>query len=227
MSKHSILLVEDHRELAASVGAYLEAAGFIVDYAYDGLGAMHLAVTNSYDAIVLDIGLPGADGITVCRRLRHDARLATPIIMLTARDQLQDKLSGFDVGADDYLVKPFDMQELTARLNALLRRREGRAVTEQYELADLHVDVSAATVTRAGTPIRLSKTQFEILTLLLRESPNVVSRQALERHVWGDEPPDSDALRSHVYNLRKAIDRPYDQELIETVPGVGLRIRAP
>jgi len=176
---------------------------------------------------VLDIGLPGADGITVCQRLRRDARLATPIIMLTARDQLQDKLSGFDVGADDYLVKPFDMPELEARLNALLRRRGGRAVTEQYELGDLHVDVPAATVTRAGMAIRLSKTQFEILTLLLRESPNVVSRQALERHVWGDEPPDSDALRSHLYNLRKAIDRPYAQELIETVPGVGLRIRAP
>jgi DNA-binding response OmpR family regulator len=227
MTKHSVLLVEDHRELAASTGAYLEAAGFIVDYAYDGLAAMHLAVTNSYDAIVLDIGLPGVDGLQVCQKLRRDARLATPIIMLTARDQLDDKLSGFDVGADDYLVKPFDMPELEARLHALLRRREGRAVAERYQLADLSVDVAAATVTRAGNPIRLSKTQFEILTLLLREAPNVVSRDALERHIWGDEPPDSDALRSHVYNLRKAIDRQYSAELIETVPGLGLRIRAP
>jgi len=224
--RSTVLLVEDHRELAASTGAYLEAAGFLVDYAQDGLNAMHLAVTNDYDAIVLDIGLPGVDGLEVCRRLRRDAKSAVPIIMLTARDQLDDKLSGFDVGADDYLVKPFDMPELEARLNAVLRRRDIDAFRESYAIGDLTLDVATAQVKRAGREIRLSKTQFELLRLLMRESPNVVSRERLERHLWGEEPPDSDALRSHLYNLRKAIDKPFDEELMETLPGRGFRIRA-
>jgi DNA-binding response OmpR family regulator len=222
-----VLLVEDHRELAASVGAYLEAAGFVVDFAADGLTAMHLAVTNTYDAIVLDIGLPGLDGLEVCRRLRADAHLATPIIMLTARDQLNDKLSGFDVGADDYLVKPFDMQELEARLQAIIRRQASDAFVAKYAVDDLTLDTASAEVTRAGERIRLSKTQFEMLRLLMRESPNVVSREALERAIWGDDPPDSDALRSHLYNLRRLVDKPFGQELIETLPGRGFRIRVP
>ena len=121
-NRSTVLLVEDHQELAETVGAFLESSGYIVDYAGDGLSAMHLAVTEPFDAIVLDVMLPGLDGLEVCRRLRADAQLATPIIMLTARDQLDDKLKGFDVGADDYLVKPFDMPELEARLDALIRR---------------------------------------------------------------------------------------------------------
>ncbi len=224
---HKVLLVEDHRELAQSTGAYLEAAGFVVDFASDGLSAMHLAVTNNYDAIVLDIGLPGVNGLEVCRRLRTDAHLSTPIIMLTARDQLADKLSGFDVGADDYLVKPFDMQELEARLLAMVRRRSGDAFVDRYTIADLTLDVSTTEVTRNNTLIRLSKTQFEILKLLMKESPNLVSREAIERAIWGEDPPDSDALRSHLYNLRRLIDKPFYAELIETLPGRGLRIREP
>ena len=125
MSKIKVLLVEDHQELAETVGAFLEASDHIVDYAADGLVALHLAVTENFDVIVLDIMLPGVDGIEVCKRLRNDARLTTPIIMLTARDQLDDKLKGFDVGADDYLVKPFDMPELVARIDALVRRDKG------------------------------------------------------------------------------------------------------
>ncbi|MCY3795906.1 MAG: response regulator, partial [Gammaproteobacteria bacterium] len=121
MSKLSVLLVEDHRELAETVAAFLEACGHDVDYAADGLVALHLAVTESYDVVVLDVMLPGMDGFAVCRRLRQDAKVATPIIMLTARDALDDKLTGFDVGADDYLVKPFDMPELAARIEALAR----------------------------------------------------------------------------------------------------------
>lgn len=224
---HSVLLVEDHRELAASTGAYLEAAGFVVDFAADGLSAMHLAVTNSYDAIVLDIGLPGVNGLEVCRRLRSDAHLSTPIIMLTARDGLGDKLSGFDVGADDYLVKPFDMQELEARLLAIIRRRSSDAFVDRYAVGDLTLDVPTMEVTRHGTLIRLSKTQFEILKLLMRESPNLVPREAIERAIWGEDPPDSDALRSHLYNLRRLIDKPFEKELIETLPGRGFRIREP
>jgi DNA-binding response OmpR family regulator len=222
-----VLLVEDHRALAESVGAYLEAAGFTVDYAADGLSALHLAVTNPYDAIVLDIGLPGVNGLDVCRKLRQEARASTPIIMLTARDRLDDKLAGFDAGADDYLVKPFAMPELEARLNAIIRRRQGDAFADRYAIGDLTLDVASAEVTRAGKRIKLSRKQFEILRILMRDSPNVVTREGLERTLWGDEVPDSDALRSHLYNLRKLVDRGFDSELIETVAGVGFRIRAP
>jgi DNA-binding response OmpR family regulator len=225
--KQAILLVEDHAPLAQTVGSYLEASGFIVDYAADGLIAMHLAVTQSFDAIVLDVKLPGLSGMEVCRRLRSEARLATPIIMMTARDRLTDKLEGFDAGADDYLVKPFDLPELEARIRSLIRRGQGDVYTREYVVADLVLDVDAAEVQRAGQRIRLSPKQFEMLHLLMRESPNVVSRETIERQVWGDALPDSDTLRSHLYALRKAIDRPFAVELIETVPGRGLRIRAP
>jgi DNA-binding response OmpR family regulator len=228
MSEHAaILLVEDHRALAESIGAYLEASGFVLDYAADGLSALNLAATHSYDAIVLDIGLPGVNGLEVCRALRRDARSSTPIIMLTARDQIDDKLSGFDAGADDYLVKPFAMPELEARLHAIIRRRQSDAFATKYVIGDLTLDVAAVEVTRAGRRIRLSRKQFDILRVLMRESPNLVSREDMERALWGDDVPDSDALRSHLYNLRRAVDKGFDQELIETVSGLGFRIRTP
>ncbi|MEJ2088788.1 MAG: response regulator transcription factor [Gammaproteobacteria bacterium] len=225
MAKTKVLLVEDHQELAETVGAFLEASDYIVDYASDGLVGLHLAVTESFDVIVLDIMLPGLDGIEVCRRLRADAKLATPIIMLTARDQLEDKLKGFDVGADDYLVKPFDMPELVARIEALVRR--GRGMDSTYEVGDLKLDADSLQITRAGTPITLSKTVFEILRILMREYPKVVKRADLERELWGDDPPDSDALRSHLYNLRQAVDRPFDTPMIETITGQGYRLKPP
>ncbi|HEY5644982.1 MAG TPA: response regulator transcription factor [Pseudomonadales bacterium] len=220
-----ILLVEDHRDLAETVGDYLESRGYVVDFAADGLQALHLAVTESFDAIVLDIMLPGVDGLEVCRRLRTDAQVATPILMLTARDQLDDKLTGFAVGADDYLVKPFDMPELVARIDALIRRQRG--VESAYTVGELTLNVDTMEVTRAGQAIRLSRTLFDILRILMREAPKVVPRQSLERELWGDDPPDSDALRSHLYNLRQAVDKPFDTPLIETLASRGYRIRVP
>jgi len=219
----NVLLVEDHPDLAETVGDYLEAKGYAVDFASDGLLAMHLAVTQTFDAIVLDIMLPGLNGLEVCRRLRKDAQLTTPILMLTARDQLDDKLKGFDVGADDYLVKPFEMPELVARIDALIRRNRGLAST--YAVGDLKMDLDTMEVYRGDTEIKLSRTLFEILRILLRESPKVVPRDAIEQELWGDDLPDSDTLRSHLYNLRRAIDRPFDTSLIETLAGRGYRIR--
>lgn len=219
----NILLVEDHPDLAETVGDYLEAKGYAVDFASDGLLAMHLAVTQTFDAIVLDIMLPGLDGLEVCRRLRKDAQLTTPILMLTARDQLDDKLQGFDVGADDYLVKPFEMPELVARIDALIRRNRGLA--SSYSVGDLTMDLDTMEVHRGGEEIKLSRTLFEILRILLRESPKVVPRDAIEQELWGDDLPDSDTLRSHLYNLRRAIDRQSDTSLIETLAGRGYRIR--
>ena len=225
MERLSILLVEDHQELAETTAAYLEAIGHEVDFAADGLQALHLAVTESYDVVVLDIMLPGLDGFAVCRRLREDAKVATPIIMLTARDQLNDKLTGFDAGADDYLVKPFDMPELVARIEALARRAQG--LTRRYQVADLVLDADTAEVTRAGVPIALSRTAFRLLELLLREHPGIVSRRTIERELWDGEPPHSDALRSHVYNLRQGLDRPFATHVVTTVPGRGYCLRFP
>ena len=225
MAGLNVLLVEDHRELAETTGAYLEACGYAVDYAADGLVALHLAVTESYDVVVLDIMLPGVDGLAVCRRLREEAKVDTPIIMLTARDQLDDKLAGFDAGADDYLVKPFAMPELAARIEAMARR--GRGQGGCFEIGGIVLDVGTWEVTRNGVPVVLSKTAFKLLRTLMRDYPRVVSRRDLERELWDGEPPDSDALRSHLYNLRQALDRPFDRPVVTTVPGRGYCLRFP
>jgi DNA-binding response OmpR family regulator len=222
-SKASILLVEDHPALAETVGDYLEAKGYTVDFAADGQFALQLATSEHFDAIVLDLMLPRLNGLEVCRRLRQEAQLTTPILILTARDQLDDKLKGFDVGADDYLVKPFDLPELVARIEALLRR--GRGLASVYRVGDLTMNLETMDVHRAGVEIKLSKTLFDILRILMRDAPKVVPRETIERELWGDDLPDSDTLRSHLYNLRRAIDRPFEQPVIETLAGRGYRIR--
>jgi DNA-binding response OmpR family regulator len=220
----TILLVEDHRDLAETVGLFLESQNYTVDYATDGLSAVQLAVDEDFDAIILDINLPGIDGMEVCRRLRKEAHKSTPVIMLTARDQLEDKLQGFDVGADDYLVKPFELPELAVRIEALIRRDKGDVSETIYKVADLELDTEREIAIRSGKRLNLSPRSFEILRVLMRRSPAVVSRRELEKEIWGDEVPDSDALRSHVYNLRRIVDKPFDKPLIETLPGRGFRM---
>ena len=228
--KGTVLLVEDHRDLAETVSMALESAGFGIDYAADGTEALRLATEETFDCIVLDLMLPGIDGLTVCNRLRMEHAIDTPILMLTARDQIEDKLSGFQHGADDYLVKPFVIEELKARVTALVNRKRGETASTRIAAGDLTLDTRTREVTRLGKPLELSPTGFRILRILLREAPAVVAREALERELWGDEVPDSDALRSHVYILRKAIDRPFEPDhaaMIKTVKGVGLKINAP
>lgn len=223
-SNASVLLIEDHRDIAEMVGGYLESRGYTIDFAEDGVTGLHLAVVNDYDAIVLDLMLPGLDGLAVCRKLREEARRDTPLLMLTARDTQQDKVTGLDAGADDYLVKPFDIQELEARVRALVRRRRGQLAAEVLKVADLSLDTGTLEVSRAGRPLTLTPTALKLLTVLMRASPRVVSRQDLEREVWGDLLPDSDTLRSHLYTLRKVIDRPFDRPLLHTVHGAGYRL---
>ncbi len=220
----TILLVEDHAELSATAGSYLEMQGYVVDYASDGNMALALAEETTFDAIVLDVMLPGISGIEVCQTLRQERRLATPILMLTARDTLDDKLLGFDAGCDDYLVKPFDMPELVARIEALVRRQRG--LEARYEVGPVSLDTDTLTVERDGQPLKLSRTGFDILRILLREAPKVVSRDTIERELWGEDVPDSDALRSHLYNLRQVVDKPFAKALIETLPGRGYRFNA-
>ncbi|MCH9671051.1 MAG: response regulator transcription factor [Gammaproteobacteria bacterium] len=204
--------------------AYLERNGYTLYYAPDGVTGLHLAVTQEYDAVILDLMLPGIDGLDVCRRLRGDARSDMPLLMLTARDTLDDKVAGLDAGADDYLVKPFAMEELEARLRALIRRRRGQVHPEILEAGGLRLDTGTLTATREGTTLVLTPIGLKLLTLLLRSSPRVVSRAELEREVWGDILPDSDTLRSHMYNLRKVVDKPFDRVLLHTVQSAGYRI---
>ena len=219
-----ILLVEDNRSLSEMVGEYLESRGFGVDYAGDGVDGLRLATENSYDVVVLDLMLPRMDGIEVCKRLRSESKKATPVLMLTARDTLADKVTGLDAGADDYLVKPFAIQELEARVRALIRRERRQVSAEVLKIADLVLDTASLRVTRGGSELQLSPIGLRLLTILMRESPRVVTRRDIEREIWGDSLPDSDTLRSHLYNLRKAIDRPFEKQLLHTVQTAGYRI---
>ena len=219
-----VLVVEDNRNISEMIGEYLEGRGFEVDYATDGLDGYRLAVENSYDVLVLDLMLPRLDGMEVCKRLRNEARKSTPVLMLTARDTLDDKLTGLSSGADDYLTKPFAIQELEARLRALIRRERRQVGAEVLKVADLVLDPVSMRATRGGTELMLSPIGLRLLTILMRESPRVVNRQEIEREIWGNGLPDSDTLRSHLYNLRKIIDKPFDKPLLHTVQSAGYRM---
>lgn len=216
------LIVEDNADLAANIGDFLEARGHQVDFAADGLTGLHLAATNPYDVIILDLMLPGIDGLRLAERLRRDAENDVPILMLTARDTLDDKLAGFAAGADDYLVKPFALEELGVRLDAITRR--GAMRRRNLQVGDLELDVGTRVARRAGQKLNLNPTGFQLLRILMEGFPDVVPRRELEAVVWGDEPPDSDALRTHIYHLRQVVDRPFEKKILETVHSVGYRL---
>ena len=218
-----ILLVEDNRDILANLADYLGLKGYTVDCAQDGLSGLHLAATEHYDLIVLDIMLPGIDGYTLCKRLREDARRDTPVIMLTARDQLDDRLQGFKSGADDYLVKPFALSELAARVEAVMRRAQGGG-RRALQVGDLNYDLDTLEVTREGRLLKLNPVGLKLLAVLMQKSPHVLRREVLEEALWGDDCPDSDSLRSHVHQLRQVIDKPFAKPLLQTVHGVGYRL---
>ena len=218
-----MLLVEDHRDIAEMVYEHLEQQGYAVDYAADGITGLRLASSEDFDGIVLDLMLPGMDGLELCRRLRQEARRDTPVVMATARDTLEDKIAGLDAGADDYVVKPFELRELEARLRAVVRRYRGEVRPEVLQVGDLSLDTGSWQVRRAGRSLTVPPISLKILTVLLRASPRVVTRRQLEQEVWGDIVPDSDALRSDVYNLRKVVDRPFPRPLIHTSQNIGYR----
>lgn len=219
-----VLLVEDHHLLAETLIDYLATESIEVDYAANGLVGLELAKSQLFDAIVLDVNLPGMDGFTICQQLRQSYQVDTPILMLTARDQLQDKLNGFEQGADDYLVKPFENQELVMRLQALVKRHRGEVTQKKLQVGDLVLDVGSQQVWREGQHIELSPTCFRILAVLVREYPSVVTREVMEQALWGSNIPDTDVLRSHIYNLRKGVDHPFGAAMIQTVKGVGLKL---
>jgi DNA-binding response OmpR family regulator len=219
-----ILLVEDNRQIAELVGGFLEQRGYSVDYAADGITGLNLAASNSYDVIVLDLRLPGMDGLEVCRKLRREARKSYPVMMLTARGTLEDKLAGLDAGADDYMVKPFEIRELDARLYALIRRDRHQVSGQKIAVGNMTLDPKTLRVTRGGKDLAVPPIEMKLLAILMRESPRVVSRCDIEREIWGDSLPDSDTLRSRIYNLRRIIDRPFDHPLLHTMQSAGYRM---
>jgi DNA-binding response OmpR family regulator len=218
-----VLVVEDNRDICENIGDYFGGRGHITDFAHDGISAMHLALTEPVDVIVLDLMLPGMDGLTFCQKLRREAKSNTPVLMLTARDTLPDKLAGFDAGADDYLVKPFALEELHARV-ASLHRRSRTKTRQLLSVADLTMDIETLEVRRAGRRLFLNPACLKILERLMEASPAVVARADLETLLWRDDLPDSDALRSHLYTLRRAIDKPFDRPLLHTVHRIGYRL---
>jgi DNA-binding response OmpR family regulator len=217
-----ILLIEDQRDIAANIWDFLEFRGFVMDHAADGVTGLRMAMDSGYDVVVLDLGLPKLDGLDLCRKLREAGR-DTPVLMLTARDTLEDKLTGFAQGADDYLVKPFAMKELEARVRALYRR--GRLQHgEVLRIADLSLDPVNVQVERAGQALTLTRAGFVLLELLLRRSPHLVRHADLAHALWGESGGDIATLHTHLSVLRSVIDRPFKQQLLHTVHGFGYRM---
>ena len=223
MRRVKVLIVEDNPDILANLYVFFEPLGYILDSARDGLSGLSRAAAGDYDVIVLDVMLPGLNGIDVCKRLRQEALCSTPILMLTARDTVNDKILGFESGADDYLVKPFSMAELDARIKALIRRNRGALTEAVLCVGPLTFDTGTYTVTRERQRLELTPTGYVLLRSLMVAAPNVVSRESLEREIWQDNPPDSESLRTHVHALRAALDKPFKQPMLITVHGIGYR----
>ncbi|MBI2306897.1 MAG: response regulator transcription factor [Rhodocyclales bacterium] len=221
----NLLIVEDDRDLASNLIDFLEVYGYTADYASDGMSALTLAQENAYDLIVLDLSLPRMDGLRVCRQLRENQQNRMPIVVLTAKDDIETKIAAFDIGADDYVVKPASLREVEVRIRALIRRTQGGQETEALQVGDLRFDIGTMKIARAGVPISLAPVPAKILLMLMRQSPNVVHRLAINRELWGNEDhSESHALIVHMHALRNAVDKPFDRQLIHTVRGFGYRI---
>lgn len=221
-----VLVVEDHGLLRTQIAALLREAGHVVEEASDGRLGLQMALEQPPDVLVLDIGLPGLDGVQLCRALRAAAPAHVPVLMLTARDSLHDKAQGFEAGADDYLVKPFAGEELLWRCRALSRRhRLGQP--HVLALGELRLDRARGRAERAGQVLDLPPIAYQLLLHLAQAWPRVVTRSELLRSVWGDEPPESDPLRSHLYVLRQALDKPFASPMLKTVHGLGYTLELP
>lgn len=223
-----ILIIEDNPDILANLYGYLEPRGYVVDSARNGYGGLALISENAYDAVVLDLMLPGLSGLELCQKMRSEFRLDTPVLMLTARDSLEDKAAGFNSGADDYLVKPFSLAELDMRLRALARRAAGRHVPDRtLRFGELVFDPDLQSAYREGRRVALTRTGYILLQVLMEAAPRIVPRAVLEHAVWGEDRPDSDALRTHIHALRQSLDKPFSAPMVLTVTGVGFRLVLP
>jgi DNA-binding response OmpR family regulator len=223
----SILIVEDNAGLAANFYDYLEACGHNPDAAPDGESALGLLAINHYDAIVLDWMMPRMDGVTMLERLRRDGQLRIPVILVTSKDRVEDKIQGFMTGADDYVVKPVALAELEIRLRVLVERTRGVVPEARVlEVADLCFNLDTLVVMRGGVAVSMTPVRRLLLEHLMRKAPNIVRRDELEALIWNDRVPDHDVLRSHMHMLRKAVDGGATRKLIKTVAGSGYRLSA-
>lgn len=219
----NILLVEDHKNMVDLIFDYMELKGYELDHAYNGQQGYELAKNERYDLIILDLSLPRMDGITVCKKLREEG-IDTPVLMLTGKDTKDDILTGFSSGADDYLAKPFELEILEARIKALVRRERGETSANQCTFGDLRLDYHSRILLRKSREIYLNPTQFSVLKLLMLRAPDVVTREEICAELWGDESPDNDVLRGHIYQLRCLIDKPFKSNSIRTIPKCGYRL---
>lgn len=219
----NLLLIEDHKDIAEIIFEYFDLKGYSLDYANNGKQGLELATKNHYDVVILDIMLPKMDGLNVCRKLRQQG-FDTPVLMLTARDHKTDILDGFENRADDYLIKPFDLNILEARVNALHRRKSGSVSNKIISFGELSLDLANQIATREEKQFALNQTQFVILKLLMSNAPNLVNREELITAIWPEDEPDGDILRSHIYQLRNLIDKPFKQPYIQTVPKRGYQL---
>jgi len=222
-TKLKLLIVEDQKAIAQNIADYFEPKGHILDFAHQGEQGLNLALKNHHDVVVLDLMLPKMDGMQVCQEIRKKSSRAIPILMLTARDTLADKLEGFQQGADDYLTKPFVLEELEVRCLALARRHLLNQ-DQKIELGPLVLDRQLLSVTRDGISLDLKPVGYQIMEILMGAHPQVVTRSELTEKIWGDEPTESDALRSHLYQLRTVLDKPFEQAILKTVHGVGFQL---
>ena len=221
---YKILIVEDNPDIVANIYAFFEPKGFELDNAHNGISGLTLASNNRYDVILLDVMLPGMDGTKLCKALREELHNKTPVLMLTARDTILDKVAGFDSGADDYLVKPFSLVELEARIKALIRRHQDEHFEDSISVGTLTLNASEHSINREGKDLKLTPTGFKILDILMTASPRVVSKAELEEKVWGDNIPSSDALRTHLHSVRVQVDKPFANPMIMTIAGVGYQL---
>ena len=224
---YKILIIEDNPDIVANIYAFFEPKGFELDNAHNGLSGLALATSNRYDVILLDVMLPGMDGTKLCKTLREEWHDKTPVLMLTARDTVLDKVAGFDSGADDYLVKPFSLVELEARIKALIRRHQDEHFQHTIEVGRLCLNTERHSIKREDKALKLTPTGFKILHTLMLASPRVVSKTELEEKVWGQDIPSSDALRTHLHSVRAQVDKPFAKPMIVTILGVGYQIVDP
>ncbi|WP_298636440.1 response regulator transcription factor [uncultured Umboniibacter sp.] len=218
-----ILLVEDNIEIATQVIEFLTGLGWEVDFARNASQGYELAVADSFDVILLDLNLPDGDGVDLCAQIKANARVEPAILMVTARNSFEDKAQGFNHGADDYLVKPYDLRELPLRCQALLRRKQ-LYQSKQLSLGDLCIDAVSHEVTRQDQPLKFTKIGFSILLQLARAYPKPVSKSQLVAEIWPDEVPNSDPLKAHIYALRQVLDKPFATPMLATVQSLGYRL---
>lgn len=218
-----VLLVEDCTSVAEVIYDYFECTEIELDHAATGNLGLALSQSGNFDCIVLDIMLPGIDGISLCQQLRAEGN-NTPIIMLTARDTNSDMLLGLRTGADDYIVKPFNLELLEARIHSLVRRNSGSGFVDKLICGPITLDINTHQVWRENKEIKLTPICFKILCVLVKKAPHLVSRQQIEDVLWPDDLPDQDILRKHVYQLRTKVDKPFKENIIETVPKLGYRM---